>query len=260
MFKNVIGYRNFPKTVYQERADLINHNKTEQWFVVARLCALLYAGWGKVTETLHHILILYQVQRRLLHRLLTAATMKTQIKVGMRPPSVCSRCFLAKCCSRMPGWRSGGSARRRDSAVIYLDDINQAVLWQVYKAQLWCLSLFFCVKVWSDGFPELWMSFLFKKECETLHRLSCREQRLRDRSSDCVIKTQRNVISTQIRSCFLSAAKSLRQGAVRPGVLPHEPHRGRLLRLGVPEPSKDDCEWGWEWRNKNGASCLTSLS
>lgn len=38
------------------------------------------------------------------------------------------------------------------------------------------------------------------------------------------------------------AAKSLGQGVVGPGVLPHEPRRGRLLWPGVPESSKDDGE------------------
>lgn len=44
--------------------------------------------------------------------------------------------------------------------------------------------------------------------------------------------------------CFFSpfTAKSLGQGAVGPGVLPHEPHRGGLLWPGVPEPSKDNGE------------------
>lgn len=40
----------------------------------------------------------------------------------------------------------------------------------------------------------------------------------------------------------LFTAKSLGQGVVGPGVLPHEPHRGGLLWPGVSEPSKDNSE------------------
>ena len=69
----------------------------------------------------------------------------------------------------------------------------------------------------------------------------------------------KNFILTRIlcRSFLSFTAKSLGQSAVRPGVFPHEPHRGRLLWLGVSEPSKDDGEWGakWKW---NGASPDTS--
>lgn len=39
-----------------------------------------------------------------------------------------------------------------------------------------------------------------------------------------------------------STAKSLGQGVVGPGVLPHEPRGGGLLWPGVPEPSEDDGE------------------
>ena len=45
-------------------------------------------------------------------------------------------------------------------------------------------------------------------------------------------------------------AKSAGQGAVRPGVHPHEPDRGGLLRPGVPGPPQDDGEWGGRGRRE----------
>lgn len=55
-------------------------------------------------------------------------------------------------------------------------------------------------------------------------------------------------------------AKGLGQGAVGPGVLPHEPGRGGLLWPGVPEPSKDNGEIMVEKNPLRISSKMSSLT
>lgn len=133
--------------------------------------------------------------------------------------------------------------RIAEVAVVQLGDINFHRVWQLYKA----LSLLFVTALLSQSLIirvswSLDVPSFFNKT------VKCHSDRIAENN------TQRSVILTRVLLLFFSpllfTAKSLGQGAVRPGVLPHEPHWGGLLWLGVSEPSKDDGEWGerWKWK------------